>query len=116
MEEVAQIIFSTLTGNSLFTSVMSQKCFPLFGKEDTTYPFTIYNIGEVPFESKESRMFPVLVSLCFSPDKYTEAIRFADVVKEIFEDLPNCNFLNTEQSFDQENQTIIININIQIIK
>lgn len=116
MKEIAQLIFSTLTGDSRFTSVMGQRFFPLFGKEDTEYPFSVYNIGETAYQSKDFRMFPVLISLCYQPENYTEAIEFSDVVKEIVEGMPNTVFLDTTQSFDQDNQTIIININIQIIK
>lgn len=116
MNEVSQLIFDTLTQNVAFTTEMSNRLFPLFAIEGTDYPFSVYYIGEISPLSYESRSFPVTVSLCYAPENYIESITFADVVKGIFETVPDCNYESTVTSFDEDNKSIIVNINLIITK
>jgi hypothetical protein len=116
MIEVAELVYSLFMSKVDFTNEIRNRFFPLFAKENTEFPFAVYNIGEVNSTSKDARIFPVTISIVYPPENFTEAISFADVVKDIVEGVNSIQYLNTISDWDQENQIIIININFQIIK
>lgn len=116
MKEVSEELYKYITGLDVFKAEMVDRLFPIYASEQKEFPFAVYNIGEVPYLTKDARIFPITLSLCYMPESYSEAIGFADQMKEAIEDMDNAEWLSSQTVFDDESQYMYVNLNFNIIK
>ena len=116
MKEVSDMLFKYFTELEVFKKEMRDRLYPIYVSEQKVFPLAVYNIGEVPYISKDARSFPVTLSLCYAPENYSAAMVFADEMKEAVDNFPNGEYLSTQTIFDDENEYIYININFNVIQ
>ncbi|MDR2223808.1 MAG: hypothetical protein LBE34_13900 [Flavobacteriaceae bacterium] len=122
MKEVSEMLFKYFTSLEVFKNEMKDKLYPLYVSNQKEFPFAVYNIGEVPYLTKDARSFPVTLSLCYQPEKYSEALDFADKMKDAVEDIDEfveecgVEYMSTQTLFDEENEYVYVSINFNVIK
>lgn len=116
MKEVSEELYKCITSSDVFKKEMKDKLYPIYASEAKEFPFAVYNIGEVPYLTKDARVFPITLSLCYVPESYSKAIGFADKMKEVIEGLNNTEWMSTQTIFDEENQYMYVNLVFNIIK
>lgn len=116
MKEVSEMLYKYITSSDVFKKEMEDKLYPIYASEAKEFPFAVYNIGEVPYLTKDARVFPITLSLCYMPESYSEAIEFADKMKEVIEDMNNAEWMSSQTVFEDESQYMYVNISFNIIK
>ncbi|KZE82893.1 hypothetical protein AV926_04915 [Myroides marinus] len=116
MREVSEMLYKYFTSSEVFKKEMEEKLFPIYASEAKEFPFAVYNIGEVPYLTKDARSFPITLSLCYQPESYLSAIDFADKMKELVEEMDNAEWMSSQTVFDDESQYMYVNINFNVIQ
>lgn len=115
MKEVSKELFEFLNGLTDLTAIVGTRIYPIMAKENVTFPFATYTIGEVPYITKDGREFPITISVYFQGDHATTAMEVSDFMKYEFEN-SDYDFVSSEISSNYETGIFYTEINIIKIK
>ncbi|MDM1408056.1 hypothetical protein [Myroides sp. DF42-4-2] len=112
MLELSKELYQLFSTSDLFTSVVEKRIFPVVAGEGVKYPFSIYNIQQLP-ASLDGDEYSVGLHTYFSPNKISEAMRFVDSLREFIDD----NFIYEGSGIDfiDKDQSIVVSIYFKTI-
>lgn len=108
--EIAENLVAALKASTGVTDVIGERIFPLYGPEETPMPFVTYTINTAESLTKDNGCgYDVMVALVFGEGKYTDCIRFEDVVKEAVAAAVTIGFMfqDDDVSFDDQNRAVV---------
>jgi hypothetical protein len=75
---VTEKIMQFFSGNSIFTTTMGTKLYPIVAPEKTSFPFTTYSIDRIEAESKDKDAYNITLYVRFGKDEFTRMAQFME--------------------------------------
>ncbi|WP_413513257.1 hypothetical protein [Myroides odoratus] len=112
MLELSKELYQLFSNLELFTSVVEKRIFPVVAGEGVLYPFSIYNIQQLP-SSYDGDEFSVGLHTYFSPNKISEAMGFIDSLRSYIGE----EFIYEGSGIDfiEKDQSIVVSIYFKTI-